>query len=87
MTAALDVISDYLDWRGFTHVRLDGSTGSAERGAIVDQFNDPGAAATALDSAYFSTNGQHAHPHARAENCTYTRVAVTSVFRLLPPQS
>ena len=48
MTAALDVIADYLDWHGFTHVRLDGSTGSAERGAIVDQSNDPGATLVAL---------------------------------------
>jgi len=42
MTRALDVISDYLDWRGFPHLRMDGNTPAAERGELVSTFNDPG---------------------------------------------
>jgi SNF2 family DNA or RNA helicase len=42
MTRALDVVADYLDWRGFFHLRLDGATSAAERGELVARFNDPG---------------------------------------------
>lgn len=42
MTRALDVVADYLDWRGFSHLRLDGATSAAERGELVARFNDPG---------------------------------------------
>lgn len=42
MTRALDVIEDHLGWRGLPCLRLDGSTSSAERGELVDRFNDPG---------------------------------------------
>lgn len=42
MTRALDVIGDYLDWRGFPHLRMDGGTPAAERGDLVTRFNDPG---------------------------------------------
>ena len=41
MTRLLDVLGDYLDWRGFNFLRLDGSTTSAERGDLVNQFNAP----------------------------------------------
>ncbi|KAL4430828.1 hypothetical protein ABPG75_006084 [Micractinium tetrahymenae] len=41
MTRALDVISDHLDWRGFSHLRMDGATAAAERGELVSRFNDP----------------------------------------------
>ena len=39
MTTALDVIEEYLDWRGWPSVRMDGSTPSEERGQLVDRFN------------------------------------------------
>ena len=42
MTRALDVVEDYLGWRGFPCLRLDGGTSAAERGALVERFNDPG---------------------------------------------
>ncbi len=43
MTRALDVIEEYLGWRGFEFARLDGSTAAAERGGMVADFNAPGA--------------------------------------------
>ena len=42
MTRVLDVLEDYLDWRGYEHLRLDGAVSSAERGNLVKQFNKPG---------------------------------------------
>ena len=42
MTRALDVLEDYLDWKGLEYVRLDGNTASADRGAIVQSFNATG---------------------------------------------
>ena len=42
MTRALDVLEDYLDWRGFEHLRLDGGVSTAERGHLVQKFNAPG---------------------------------------------
>ncbi len=43
MTRALDVIEDYLEWRGFSWLRLDGGTCSTDRGSLVEEFNHPGA--------------------------------------------
>lgn len=37
----LDVLEEYLEWRGLQYLRLDGSTTAAERGPLVQQFNDP----------------------------------------------
>ena len=62
MTAALDVVSDYLDWRGFTHVRLDGSTASAERGAIVEQFNEPGTSTLHSPESYHDATEKLSEP-------------------------
>ena len=39
MTKALDVIEEFLDWRGWSFVRMDGSTPTEERGQLVEQFN------------------------------------------------
>jgi SNF2 family DNA or RNA helicase len=45
MTRVLDELEAYLDWRGFSSLRLDGASGSAqERGDLVRRFNDPGGA-------------------------------------------
>ncbi|DBA74270.1 hypothetical protein WJX77_010300 [Trebouxia sp. C0004] len=44
MTRVLDVMEDYLDWRGFEHLRLDGAVSSADRGDLVQRFNTPGSA-------------------------------------------
>jgi len=46
MTKALDLIEEHLEWRGWLFVRMDGSTSTEGRGAIVDSFNAP-------DSPYF----------------------------------
>ena len=42
MTRVLDVLEDYLDWRGYEHLRLDGSVSSSDRGELVKRFNAPG---------------------------------------------
>lgn len=42
MTGALDVLQDYLDWRGFSWLRLDGNTGAEERADAIARFNAPG---------------------------------------------
>ena len=42
MTSALDVLASFLAWRGFEHLRLDGRTKTADRGAIVRKFNTTG---------------------------------------------
>ena len=42
MTRALDVIEDYLEWRGLSWLRLDGGTSTADRGDLVKEFNHPG---------------------------------------------
>lgn len=41
MTRLLDVLEEYLDWRGFSHLRLDGSTTAQDRADAVNNFNDP----------------------------------------------
>ncbi|KAK9820162.1 hypothetical protein WJX72_006943 [[Myrmecia] bisecta] len=41
MTRLLDILEDYLGWRGFDYLRLDGATSAAERGQLVDDFNAP----------------------------------------------
>lgn len=46
MTRVLDVLEDYLDWRGFEHLRLDGAVSSADRGDLVHKFNEPGSSAS-----------------------------------------
>ena len=39
MTRMLDLIEDYLDARGYSYERLDGSVGSSERQNSIDRFN------------------------------------------------
>lgn len=41
MTKALDVIEDYMEWRGWPCMRMDGSTPTEERGRMVEDFNSP----------------------------------------------
>ncbi|KAG1655262.1 hypothetical protein FOA52_009819 [Chlamydomonas sp. UWO 241] len=40
-TMTLDLLEWYMSLKGFSHVRLDGSTQVEDRLAIVDRFNDP----------------------------------------------
>ncbi len=42
MTRVLDLLEEYLDWRGLEHLRMDGATGNEERGKLVERFNEPG---------------------------------------------
>ena len=41
-TKVLDILSDYLDWRGYKHNRLDGQTNRVMREVLINQFNKPG---------------------------------------------
>ncbi|GAQ90018.1 putative SNF2 family N-terminal domain containing protein [Klebsormidium nitens] len=41
MTRLLDVMEDYLVQKGYGYLRLDGSTGGADRGTLIEQFNAP----------------------------------------------
>ena len=38
-TKTLDIISDFLDWKGYNHTRLDGSTNRVMREVRLNQFN------------------------------------------------
>lgn len=42
MVRMLDILTDYLVYRGYSHQRLDGSTGSEARKRSMEQFNAPG---------------------------------------------
>ncbi|KAL6966430.1 hypothetical protein U1Q18_032209 [Sarracenia purpurea var. burkii] len=42
MTRLLDVMEDYLCWKQYRYLRLDGHTSGGDRGALIDQFNQPG---------------------------------------------
>ncbi|CAI9106540.1 OLC1v1005724C1 [Oldenlandia corymbosa var. corymbosa] len=42
MTRLLDVMEDYLCWKQYKYLRLDGHTSGGDRGALIDQFNRPG---------------------------------------------
>lgn len=39
MTQCMTIIEDYLGWRGFGYLRLDGTTKSEERGDLLKKFN------------------------------------------------
>eukprot|EP00455_Lapot_gusevi_P049806 TRINITY_DN7126_c0_g1_i1.p1 TRINITY_DN7126_c0_g1~~TRINITY_DN7126_c0_g1_i1.p1 ORF type:complete len:517 (-),score=68.23 TRINITY_DN7126_c0_g1_i1:42-1592(-) len=41
MTRLLDLMEDYLQYRHYAYLRLDGSTKSEHRGQLLQQFNDP----------------------------------------------
>ncbi|XP_061715544.1 ATP-dependent helicase brm [Cydia pomonella] len=46
MTQCMTIIEDYLSWRGFQYLRLDGMTKAEDRGDLLKKFND-------VDSEYF----------------------------------
>jgi len=41
MTQLMTIMEDYLNWRGYKYLRLDGTTKAEERGEMLAQFNDP----------------------------------------------
>ncbi|XP_048481859.1 ATP-dependent helicase brm isoform X2 [Plutella xylostella] len=41
MTQCMTIIEDYLSWRGFQYLRLDGMTKAEDRGELLKKFNDP----------------------------------------------
>ncbi|GAB4851223.1 hypothetical protein Ancab_030519 [Ancistrocladus abbreviatus] len=41
MTRLLDVMEEYLLWKQYRYLRLDGHTSGHERGALIEQFNRP----------------------------------------------
>ncbi|GLH08877.1 ATP-dependent helicase brm [Gryllus bimaculatus] len=46
MTQLMTIMEDYLSWRGFMYLRLDGTTKAEDRGDLLKKFNSP-------DSEYF----------------------------------
>ncbi|KQK04319.1 probable chromatin-remodeling complex ATPase chain [Brachypodium distachyon] len=42
MTRLLDILEDYLMYRGYQYCRIDGNTGGEDRDASIDAFNKPG---------------------------------------------
>ncbi|KAK3009441.1 hypothetical protein RJ639_013190, partial [Escallonia herrerae] len=42
MTRLLDILEDYLMYRGYLYCRIDGNTGGEDRDASIDVFNKPG---------------------------------------------
>lgn len=41
MTSLMNIMEDYLNWRGFQYLRLDGTTKSEDRGDLLKKFNSP----------------------------------------------
>lgn len=41
MTKLMDIMEDYLKWRDLKYLRLDGTTKSEDRGALLKLFNEP----------------------------------------------
>lgn len=41
MTQCMTIIEDYLSWRTFQYLRLDGMTKAEDRGDLLKKFNDP----------------------------------------------
>ncbi|XP_031493485.1 chromatin structure-remodeling complex protein SYD [Nymphaea colorata] len=39
MTRLLDVMEEYLSWKGYKYLRLDGHTSGNERGVLIEEFN------------------------------------------------
>ncbi|GJN05266.1 hypothetical protein PR202_ga22881 [Eleusine coracana subsp. coracana] len=42
MTRLLDILEDYLMYRGYQYCRIDGNTGGEDRDASIESFNKPG---------------------------------------------
>lgn len=42
MTRLLDILEDYLMFRGYLYCRIDGNTGGEDRDASIEAFNKPG---------------------------------------------
>ncbi|XP_058078291.1 chromatin structure-remodeling complex protein SYD-like isoform X2 [Magnolia sinica] len=41
MTRLLDIMEEYLTWKCYKYLRLDGNTPGNERGALIEEFNRP----------------------------------------------
>ena len=42
MTRMLDILEDYMHWRGYQYCRIDGNTQGDDREAAIESFNSPG---------------------------------------------
>ncbi|WZZ30968.1 hypothetical protein YC2023_014369 [Brassica napus] len=50
MTRLLDILEDYLMYRGYQYCRIDGNTGGDERDASIEAYNKPGNIVILYDS-------------------------------------
>ena len=41
MVKCMDIISDYLEWKEYDYLRLDGSTNTEARGELLEKWNEP----------------------------------------------
>ncbi|KAG8966745.1 hypothetical protein FRC03_011386 [Tulasnella sp. 419] len=41
MTNVMDILEDYMNYRGYLFLRLDGGTKTEDRGSLLKQFNEP----------------------------------------------
>ena len=41
MTSLMTILEDYLQWRDFKYLRLDGATRGDDRGSLLEKFNRP----------------------------------------------
>ncbi|XP_022255226.1 probable global transcription activator SNF2L2 [Limulus polyphemus] len=42
MTSLMTIMEDYMNYRGYMYLRLDGTTKAEDRGQLLAKFNDPG---------------------------------------------
>ena len=53
MVKMLDILEDYMDWRGYSCERLDGNIHGTERQAAIDRFSDTSAEPKAVEPFVF----------------------------------
>ena len=100
MTRMLDIMEELLEWRGYHYLRLDGSTAAADRGDLVQQFNDPGegrcgdavsvrmvwgAVSGKCEAALLLQSYLNQSPGESSTGCTVVRCNSKSLFRIQHP--
>ncbi|KAG9137120.1 hypothetical protein Leryth_011939 [Lithospermum erythrorhizon] len=81
MTRLLDILEDYLMYRGYLYCRIDGNTGGEDRDASIEAFNKPGSEKFVF---LLSTRaGGLGINLATADVVIYTALIVTGIRRLI----